>query len=277
MEKPILYRFLNYREFLLAWFEYQKSITPRFSYRAFADQLGVCSHNYLQRVITGTRNLSLKYLKEFTRALDLRSSESRYFKLLIEYDSLSGAESKTAHFKRILLLREKDGKEIMQDAQLLFFDHWYRPIIRELLSLYPFDGDYKKLGTLCIPRVSESEAREAVTYLRENGFIKLNDEGIFLPTSPVISTGDEIQSLFVRKYHKETMAVVSDLIDVVPPEEREVSTLTFTVSDDTYKLMKEEIRSFRKRLIELAQKDEKPENVYTASFQLMPRSQKEEK
>lgn len=275
-QKPILYRHIDYREYLYAWYLYQKSIVPRFSYRAFAELVGVCSHNYLQRIIRGNRNLSPKYLKEFSKALELSRAESRYFNLLIEYDTVSAAESKTSLFKRIMLLREKDGKELMQESQLLFFDQWYRPIVRELLTLYPFDGNFKKLGARCIPRISENDAREAVSYLRDNGFITFNDSGTYIQTSPVISTGDEIQSLFVRKYHQETMRVVSDLIDTIPPQEREVSTLTFSVSQETYSKMKEEIRSFRKRLIDLAQSDESPEKVYTASFQLMPRSKSED-
>lgn len=273
--KPIIYRYINYRDYLYDWYLFQKRITPRFSYRALAELVGVCSHNYLQRIIRGNRNLSLKYLKEFCQALSLTRPESRYFKLLLEYDTASAAEKKTNLFKRIMIMREKEGKELMQESQLLFFDRWYRPIVRELLTLFPFDGDYKKLGSRCIPRISENDAREAVNYLRDNGFIKIGENGTYIQTSPVISTGDEIQSHFVRKYHQETMGVVSNLIDTIPPQEREVSTLTFSVSKDTYRKMKEEIRSFRKRMIDLAQADENPEMVYTASFQLVPRSKRE--
>lgn len=273
MNKPEIYHYICYREYLSGWYQYQKESQPRFSYRAFAEQLSVVSYNYLQRIISGTRSLAVKLIPDFTRVLDLSRDESTYFELLVKYANAKESREKTLLMKRIFLLRSKQGKSKITEERLRFFENWYRPIIRELAAL-DSTLSFSEMGKRCTPPLTAKEARSAVQFLLEHNFLEKSDRGEFTQVSPVISTGDEISSLLVRDYHAENLRITADLVHDIPPEEREISSLTFSVSAQTYEKMKAEIQHFRKRLIELAQADSSPERVYQASFQLLPRSER---
>ena len=69
--KPKLFDFLEYPDFLAAWFEYQKENRYGFSYRSFSRTTGIESPNYLQRVITRQRKLTDKYLPQLIAGIGL--------------------------------------------------------------------------------------------------------------------------------------------------------------------------------------------------------------
>lgn len=273
MNKPEIYHFTCYREFLSNWYLFQKENQPRFSYRAFAEQLSVVSYNYLQRIISGSRSLAVKLIPDFTRVLALSHDEPLYFELLVKYANAKESREKTLLMKRILLQRSRQGKGKISEERLRFFENWYRPIIRELAAL-DSSLSFSEMGKMCIPPLSAKETKSAVQFLLEHDFLRKTEGDKLEQISPVISTGDEISSLFVRDYHAENLKITADLVHDILPEEREVSSLTFSVSSATYEKMKEEIQQFRKRIIELAQGDSSPDRVYQASFQLLPRSGK---
>lgn len=274
MNYPDIYTFTCYREYLTQWYRYQKENHPQFSYRSFAEELPQVSYNYLHRIINGSRSLAVKLIPDFTSALALTQDESTYFDVMVRFANAKESREKTLLMKRLLILRSKYGKAKISEERLRFFEMWYRPIIRELASLNS-SLTYSEMGKLCIPPLSAKEAKEAVKFLLDHNFLSKDETtGELSQVSPVISTGDEISSLFVRDYHAENLKITADLVHDIPPHEREISSLTFSVSENTYNKMKQEIQHFRKRLMKLAQEDDTPERVYQASFQLLPRSEK---
>jgi uncharacterized protein (TIGR02147 family) len=88
----------------------------------------------------------------------------------------------------------------------------------------------------------------------------------------VISSGDEVRSTVLRNYHRQTLAQSIEALDKPDLENRDVSSLTLSVSRKTYFAIKKEIQEFRKRLLVMAREDAGPEMVCLAGFQLIPRS-----
>lgn len=272
-EKPRIYSYFEYRTFCRDWYQYHKKSIKGFTYQSFADAAGLKSVNYFQRVVSGVRNLSAKNLEAFCKAMELNEHESRYFKMMLEYDLASDSVSKTRYLNKLMSMRKSKGMFQMKDHELKYLDKWWYPIVRELVTVLDYKNDYATLAAACIPRISESQARAAVNYLLKYNYVKRDERGRFVQATPIISTGDEVRSLYVRKFHRENLELSSDLVDIISPEEREVSAINFSVSRAVYKEIKEEIQRFRKRLLEMINADSKEaDGVYSASFQLFPRS-----
>ena len=88
----------------------------------------------------------------------------------------------------------------------------------------------------------------------------------------VITSGPEVDSTILSAYHKKTIMQAAEAMATIRPENRDISSLTLSVSRQTYLEIKKEIQGFRKRLLSMARNDMNPEMVCFAGFQLLPKS-----
>jgi uncharacterized protein (TIGR02147 family) len=267
-----IYNYFDYREYLRAAFLGRKRETKGFSHRLFSREAGIDSPNYLLRVLQGSRNLGSDYIAKFCRALKLNRSESRYFTTLVNFNTEPTVAGKEKLLRDLLALRNRRGISNIDDKKLRFFSKWYYPVIRELAVILDCKDDFNQLARNCVPRITSQQAKNAVGYLVKNGFLKKNIVGSYVRTEPVISSGDEVKSTVLRNYHRQTLAQSIEALDTVDLENRDVSSLTLSVSRKTYGTIKKEIQEFRKRLLGLAREDTDAEMVCLAGFQLIPRS-----
>jgi uncharacterized protein (TIGR02147 family) len=267
-----IFNFFNYREYLDAVYSHMKESRIGFSHRTFARNAGIKSPNYLFRVLKGERNLTQKYVPLFCRALKLSGNEITYFETLVQFNNEKSSQTKEELLRKLLTLRYSQGEHKIDDKKLLYFSKWYYPVIRELVKIVDFKEDYNLLARSCIPRITAVQAKNAVKYLVKNGFIEKGKNGRYTYANPVITTGPEVNSTILRKYHKQTILQCADTLDSIDMAERDISSLTMSVSLDTYKKMKKEIQDFRKRLLSMARDDKKGEIVCHAGFQLIQKT-----
>jgi uncharacterized protein (TIGR02147 family) len=268
-----VFKYLDYRDYLLEVFGILKKSQKGFSYRSFAKQACIPSPNYFFRVLKGARNLTDTYCQNICSAFFLKPDETLYFKALVDFNNEKKPEKKEEFLRRLLMLRHRRGEFRLQDKKLKFFAKWYYPIIRELVIVLEFGDDYNLLARNCIPRITAVQAKNAVRYLLANGFIRKDESEKYIQTDPVITTGAEVNSVFLRTYHRSTLRQCADALDSVKLADRDISSLTMSVSRKTFRDIKTEIQEFRKRLLTLAKQDPNPELVCFTGFQLIPRSE----
>lgn len=275
MPNQDIFSHFNYRDYLLAYYTQRKSVDPDFSHRAFLRLAGISGSVYLMRVLKNERKLSTKFIPNFSQALAHSPKEARYFRALVLFCNEKSAVRKEAHLRELLALRNNSPLLKLEDRKLRFFEKWYYPIVRELVTQLDFQGDFNKLAGAVIPRISAEQAEGAVHYLLENDFIRKSGKGRFRQSRAVISTGPEVNSTIVQKYHKQTLAQSIEAIDSIPREARDISSLTLSVSGKTFMAIKEELQAFRKRLLKMASEDKDPALVCLVGMQLLPRSRRE--
>ncbi len=264
--------YFSYREYLDDVYTHLKETRYGFSHRTFAREAGISSPNYLFRVLKGERNLSLKYVSLFCKALKLTANECKYLEELVQFNNAKSSRTKEEHLRKLLTLRYSHGEHTIEDKKLLYFSKWYYPVIRELVKIIDFKDDYNLLARSCIPRITAKQAENAVKYLVKNGFIEKDKKGRYTYANPVITTGPEVNSTILRKYHKQNILQCADSLDSIDMAERDISSLTMSVSLETYGKMKKEIQDFRKRLLAMARDDKKGEVVCHAGFQLIQKT-----
>lgn len=267
-----IYHFFDYREYLNAVYLTRKKSDEGFSHRVFSREAGIASPNYLCRVLSGERALGTAYIKKFCKALHLTPGESRYFSTLVLFNTETEVAEKDALLRTLLSLRYRRGIHRIDDKKIQFFSKWYYPVVRELATILQCNDDYNRLARNCIPRITSRQAANAVTYLLKTGFLKKHGDGTYSRTNPVISSGDEVKSTVLRNYHRQTLNQSIEALDSFELENRDIASLTLSVSKKTFLAMKQEMQDFRKRLLVMAQEDEHPEMVCLAGFQLFPRS-----
>jgi uncharacterized protein (TIGR02147 family) len=225
-------------------------------------------------LIQGKRNLKKASIAKVSQALGHTVDEAAYFELLVSFDQAENVEEKTRYFT--LLSEARKPYQINRISELQFeqFRTWYHKAIRELLGFYPFDEKevyaYRKLAAMLSPPITESEARNSVKLLLKLGLLLRNEDGKIVQADRFMSTGDEVQNLAVRTFHKATIKRAEEAVDDIAPEYRDISCLTVSISDEGFAIIKKEMQLFRKRLLEVVKSDSNPKNVYQVNFQLFP-------
>jgi uncharacterized protein (TIGR02147 family) len=78
-------------------------------------------------------------------------------------------------------------------------------------------------------------------------------------------------------YHRAMVQRAMDAIDLVPADERDISSLTLCLGEAGLRAFKERVQRFRKELLELSELEPNPEQVVQINFQLFPLSQRRKK
>ena len=265
-----IFEFTEYAEFLTRWFEYQKEHHYGFSYRSFSRLANMESPNYLQRIISRQRKLSLKYLPNIIEALKLTEQEAEYLTLLVTIERCRDDKLREELISELIDIRMSQSAGKLTKPMLHYLSHWYYPVIRELIVLYQ-TIDAKEVSLLCSPAIDAKKCRETIHFLLENDYITDSD-GEFIHTSPILTTGDEVVSNIVNHFHRETLILSADDLTNSPADERDISSLVLSLSKDSFLRIKREIQLFRKRLLNISEEEKGADRVYSIGFQLIPRS-----
>jgi len=176
---------------------------------------------------------------------------------------------------QLVQIRSAEVTGKLTEPMLHYLAHWYYPILRELIVLHN-TIDCEKLGSIITPSLKNAECKEGVSFLLENSFI-IKEDGNYRHTNPQLTTGDEVVSTIVSRYHRESLLLSAEDLSTAPPEYRDISSLILSLSEDSFLKIKKEIQLFRKKLLHIAEEEQQADRVYHIGFQMVPRSKWEEK
>ena len=189
---------------------------------------------------------------------------------LIGFTQTKRSSEKNRFFQEILLRREEKGSQTIGRDQYDYYTRWYHPVIRSLVDKVDWHDDYALLGRNVVPPISASEARQSVALLKQLKLIARDDTGAWHRAGPIISTGDEVNSLNVRNCHKQVSELTKDAYDNSEQNQREISALTLGIGEKEFNQIKKRIAAFRKELIEFVREVDSPDRVYQLNLQFFP-------
>lgn len=274
---PSIYDFLDYRQFLRAWYEAEKRRLPAFSYRYFARKAGFSSPNFLKLVIDGERNLSPDSVDRFAAALKFTQDEERFFRDLVTYNQTRNLSEKNLLFERVIASKRFQEWRKLDVSLVDYLRHWYYPAIRELAALPDFRPDPAWIQKRLVAGLETVEIERALSILEELGLLVRNPDGELVRSAETLSTGPRVMGaarVAARSLHREMLERASDSLDTVPAEWREVGAVTVAIRASTVSELKERIVRFRRELLERCDQDEGPEEVYQFNVQLFPLTRK---
>jgi uncharacterized protein (TIGR02147 family) len=184
-------------------------------------------------------------------------------------------EEKNLYFERMMVNREAKAR-LVTASNYEYYAKWYYSAIRALLSFYKFDGvSFESLARKLAPPIKPDQAQKAFEVLLRLGMIGKNDEGFYVPSDQILTTGAlnndrNVQTLSVINLQKSLMSLAADSFDRYSVQQMDMSTVTLSVSKATRRLIKEELAAFRKKVLNLAENDASPECAYQLNCQFFP-------
>jgi len=271
---PDIYEYLDYRKFLRDFYKEKKSLKSGFSYQVFANRAGFKSKSFLVHVMEGKANMSMDSVFGVANVIGLKGKAFHYFENLVKFNQANEPAYKS-HFLSLLAGYSKGKKaRTIHENEYEFYSTWYHNTIRELITIVNFNADYSFLGRLVIPPITEFQARKSVELLLKLGLIiKKGDK--YKQVDKLLTTGDEVKSTAITKFHIENLNLVKQALEKIPVEQREISCIVGGMSENCFSVIKKEVQVFRKKIMEIIENDqEEAEKVYHINFQIVPTSRK---
>lgn len=269
--KPI-FSYIDYRWYLKEYYEEQKANSRCFSYRYFSQKAGINSPSFLKQVIESERNLTPLTINKFITALKLTEKEAAYFRHLVLFNQAKSATEKQEHYI-IMLSMMHTVKELKLNAlQHEYYNHWFVPVVRELVCLYNFKDDFKKIADTVIPPIQTNDARFAVKLLKKLEMIEQLPDGTYRQKDAAIISDSTINRMAVRSFNREMLRKAEAALDTISVDNRQIYGMTLGISKECYDVLTAEMQAFRDRIVTIVSRDMKSDSVYQLNLQLFPLS-----
>jgi uncharacterized protein (TIGR02147 family) len=268
-----IYAYQDFRLFLKDYLHEMKAKKPAISQRFLLARLGVTSSGFLANILSGKRNIPHQYVSKISDAIGLGRKAGRYFETLVLFTQARKQSDKARLFQELMSQKPADLK-LLEGRELRLFSTWYYVALRELVFFFPMRDQYETLAKKLIPSIRQSEAKAAIEELLEMGLLERDRRGFLRQKQAALTSGDEVRSIHAAEYQKATLELAKGALERIPPSERDISTLTMTLSEASFKTAVEEIRQLRKRLLKMAVDEPQPDRVFQLNMQLFPITKK---
>lgn len=257
--------------------ELRKEAGQNFSYRWFAQKAGFKSPNYLHLIINRKRKINLKTAEKISKVFSWKLWEKKYFLKLTEFHYEDDYLRKQELAQSLLSLRQlRFGSQIANGAQIEdLYLHSLGPILFELSKTgLPFKQNF--LEQLFIADFPYPHIEKIIKHLLHKNLLQLKDK-ILYPGQEINSTGDEVYSQLVKKYHSDMMRLAVHSMYEVDRKDRDVSALSLKLTESKFQKIKTKLQAFRKELLAIELETESQENRMEERAHYQTKSKKHQK
>lgn len=264
-----LYEASDYRVWLRGALREGKRLHPARTARALAALLEV-DPAHLSRVLTGRKHLAARHASMVAKFLGLPPADVRYLEALMRRNTATTPAEANRHFLEMQGMRGAFHRTLEDDAHA-YFTSWVHPVMRTLLSLVEFRGaGWTRLAGLFRHPIAPDQARESVELLTRLDLVAPDSRGILRPTAGTVSSGEAWVGAAVHEFQRQTLVLSAQLLDAVPRDERDVSTLTLPASKARLEELRDRIRRFRQETMAWARDLPEEDCVVQLNIQLFP-------
>lgn len=269
-----IHQYTNYRKFLRDYYEDRKREDKKFSYRYWSTRAGFSTKTFLYRILKGEKSLSKDSIFKVGNSMRLEKREMEYFQCMVHFNEATTLKEREYYFKQLQAINIHKKLVKLKNHQLEYYSHWYNIVIRDYVSLQNGSCNPKEIAAGIIPPVEQAKVEKSLKLLGALGLLKKLASGRYKAVDQFISTGDEIASVAIPRYHKDMLKIASESIDTVPDKERDYSNISFSISKKGFEKIKAELQWFRKHILKIIEEDGPAGRVCQLNIQLFPSTKK---
>ena len=269
-----LYQYQDHLSFLKDLYAQMKGTKKSYQISDFSEDLGFGRNNTMSQIHSGHRNLSQKAADRISALLKFDRSERVYFQALIEVKSAKTASIREEKLALLLELRGRQQQSAEKEVSpLSFFNSWHHAVVFELLDTEEFqsvEGLQKRFSM----EISLADIRKSIDLLLSLGLVASDDKSpsCYVKTQKDFSLGGSVPGMAIVRFHQEMMNLAKESLVATPPSQRDISSVTISVGEDTLKRIKQDIQLFRNYLLFLASQTEESDKVMQVNIQFFPLS-----
>ena len=245
-----IFEYLDYREYLQAWWLHKKKLQPSFSGALFAKKAGLQSHSLFGMVMRGERNLSTESVRAFTKGLSLIGREALYFEKLVFFNQSKKSDDRAHYFSQLQSIVGDSGNAVVSlvGGYAEYLSKWYIVVIREMVSLKDFNESPDWIAKKLRGMITAKQAEAALQVLLSLGMIERTEHGLKAKDSKLEVLPNKMD-FAVRNFHKQNLKVTEHMVDAVALQDRNLMSLTLSLSQDQRKVLNEKILGFLQNVL----------------------------
>ena len=268
-----VFEYTGYRQYI-ADFYAERKVKSAFTWREFARMAGFSSSVHLKYVSEGRFNLGEDAVERVAKAMGLSGNRLEYFRAMVEFDHAVTDNIKKEIFDRMLSIAKQSNAKVIEGDAFRYFDSWKNPVLRELAPAMP-GAKPLALAKACRPKVSAAEVSESLNFLVKANLLKKDAAGNYKQSDKIVTAGPmAAASVAVRGLHRQMGEIALDTIEGVPQNERHFSGVTLGITSDAYDEIVAVINDCRRKIIEIATRDDSTDEVYRLNIQFFPMTNK---
>lgn len=266
-----IYLYTDWQQCLADWLEWRKGV-ERMSLQAFCDRMGgICTKSHMHRVIhTPGRYISKKFFAPMAKVMELDRHQSEYLALLCLLARQKKADAREKMKDKIAQMQAKYGGRGIELEQSEYFEKWYLPAIREIVNFKGWTGNVIQMANWFEPEVTSEQLRRGLEILVRLGLLE-QDGDRYRQTSAILHTDSAAADAAVIRHQKQMFKIGEDAFRKMKTDRREMTTMTFSFSKDSFSRVQEIMRECQERISREASSDEENhDTVYQMNLQCFP-------
>jgi uncharacterized protein (TIGR02147 family) len=206
-------------------------------------------------------------------AMGLVGYEIEYFEAMVNFVNAQKDDIKKVYFDKMMAISAANQVRVIDKDAFEYYDSWKNQVVRELAPMMPgaMPGDMAKA---CCQEISALEVRKSLAFLEKAGFLKQVGENVYEQTDKAVIGSKEGLTLAIRMMHRDMGRLGIQSIDQFGPEERNVTGVTLGVNREGYEEIVKELDACRKKIISIAAKCGKLDQVCRLNLQFFPLTQR---
>lgn len=266
MEKPNIFKYLNYRNYLRDVIEHSRN-QGTFTYQDFASQLGFKSRSHLRMIIEGQRNLSLKSIPGIAKGLQLTQTEETFLETMVKFNQAKEVEDEQRFYQELLKYSSFKNVRQAEADQFKHFGHWYvLAILESLGTAWRKKSEHEMVQSL---EISMDELKAALKVLerlklitKDGAHWKRMDEYVITPPD---TGSDEMEQMYREMGQKAVQS-----IEKYPRSKRSHTGLTLALTEQQYLELKQKVFEMQGNLNFDFPVDQNASHIYQLNIQLFP-------
>jgi uncharacterized protein (TIGR02147 family) len=265
---PSILGYLDYRSWLKDAYDSRKEETSFFSYRYMAGRLDIDA-GWLVKIFQGKLQLPDRAVAGVQKLFGLQGREAEFFEELVAFSKARSRSETARSFNRLMDLKGLDARST-EDRHASFYLDWRHTVVRSLIGITSFRGDYEALGRMCDPAISAEEARQSVELLEGLDFIQRDEHNLWKLKDVHLTQGQSVPRQAVRKFQADTLRLAERALHEIHPDEREISTQTVALSHADLPLIRSWVADFWRQVQILTQNSPAPDQIYHLGMIFFP-------
>ena len=268
-----VFEYTGYRQYI-ADFYAERKVKSAFTWREFARMTGFSSSVHLKYVSEGRFNLGEDAVERVAKAMGLAGNRLEYFRAMVEFDHAVTDNVKKEIFDRMLSIAKQSNAKVIEGDAFRYFDSWKNPVLRELAPAMP-GAKPLALAHACRPKISAAEVTESLNFLVKANLLSKDADGNYVQTDKYVTAGPmEAAPVAIRGLHRQMGEIALEAIEGVPQTERHFSGVTLGITHHAYDEIIAVINDCRRKIIEIATRDDSTDEVYRLNIQFFPMTNK---
>lgn len=272
--RPDPFQYTDPQAYLRDWFNAQRqSLGRRGSLQAVATRLGLASKSHLHRALNDPAlPISRDLVRRLANLIGLDSNRADFLDAMVLRRRATSLTERTRQHERMRsLLPHKLQKSEKRFDTYAYFGDWRLPVLRELASLPGFRGDWDALGRRMVPALSAARCRKAVKGLCEMGFLEALPDGGYRQVDPYLQSDPDGADLSILKFQDTMIERARFALDTMSAEQREISSLTFSMPQAMLPRLRQKMRRFQEELVrEILAAQSGDMDVFQFNLQMFP-------